>query len=213
MARLKQGIFGAISGTLGPIVGGMWKGIPYLRQRPKKGKNKKPRTAAQIANEEKFKFGNNWLIPFHPFVAIGFNNQASGKTAIAAAFSANYLNVISGVHPNFVVDYPKVIISKGKLPPLENPAVLLTAPGVLEITWQPNTGTKTSYNDQLMLVLYSPELKIADGFIGSANRADGQYTFTFDQQLAGKVLEVYLTVVSLDRKKVANSRYMGRIEP
>nr|WP_121269142.1 DUF6266 family protein [Pedobacter schmidteae] len=213
MAKLKQGILGAISGTLGPIVGGMWKGIPYLRRRPKKGKTKKPRTAAQIANQEKFKFANNWLIPFQPFVAIGFHNQANGKTAIAAAFSANYLQVISGVHPNFVVDYPKVTISKGKLPPLENPVVQLTAPGVMKITWQPNSTTKTSYNDQLMLVLYSPELQIADGFIGSASRADAQYTFTFNPQLVGMVLEVYLTVVSLDRKRVANSQYMGRIEP
>lgn len=213
MARLKNGIFGAISGKLGPLVGGIWKGIPYLRQRPKKHKTKKPRTAGQIANEEKFKFGNNWLIPFQPFVAIGFHNLAIGKTAIAAAFAANYFQVISGVYPHFVVDYSKVILSKGKLPQLENPTITLSAPGAIEITWQPNSGQYTSYNDQLMVVLYSPDLKIADGFIGSAIRADEHFTFMFNPQLIGKALEVYLTVVSIDRKKVANSRYMGRIVP
>lgn len=211
MAKLKNGIFGAISGKLGPLVGGIWNGIPYLRERPKQGEIKKVRTAAQIANEAKFKFGNNWLVPFHPFVSVGFHNYAIGKTAIAAAFSANYLQVISGSYPNFVVDYTRVIISKGKLPQLEEPLMSLSAPDMLEISWLPNTGAGTSYNDQLMLALYSPDLQVADGFIGSASRADKQYSFRFNPQLVGVPLEVYLSVVSLDRKKVADSIYMGRI--
>ncbi|MBB5438149.1 hypothetical protein HDC92_001824 [Pedobacter sp. AK017] len=213
MAKLKNGIFGAISGKLGPLVGGIWNGIPYLRERPKQGEIKKARTSAQIANEAKFKFGNNWLVPFHPFVSVGFHNYAVGKTAIAAAFSANYLQVISGAYPNFVIDYPKVVISKGSLPQLKDPLLSLSDPDTLEISWLPNTGTHASYNDQLMLVLYSPELQIADGFIGYANRADEQYSFKFNPQLVGVSLEVYLSVVSLDRKKVADSIYMGRIAP
>jgi hypothetical protein len=30
MAKLKKGIFGPISGKLGPVVGGTWNGIPSL---------------------------------------------------------------------------------------------------------------------------------------------------------------------------------------
>ena len=44
MAKMKKGILGAISGKIGPVIGGIWKGIPYLRQVPKKKKqeNKEP---------------------------------------------------------------------------------------------------------------------------------------------------------------------------
>ena len=32
MAKLKQGIFGPISGKLGNLVGSTWLGIPYLKK-------------------------------------------------------------------------------------------------------------------------------------------------------------------------------------
>src|SRR5690349_3082317 len=98
MAKIRQGIFGPISGKIGPIVGATWKGIPYIREAGEK--RNLQRSPAQLNNEARFKFANDWLVPFHPFLTIGFQNLAIGKTAIAAALSANYRQIFSGVSPD-----------------------------------------------------------------------------------------------------------------
>ncbi|WP_316811441.1 DUF6266 family protein [Pedobacter heparinus] len=213
MARLLKGIFGPISGKLGPVIGSSWKGIAYLREvRPKK-ETKVPRTEAQIANEQKFKFVQNWLVPFHPYVTIGFSKKAIRKSEINVAFSANFHLAITGVYPNLDVDYSKVIISAGELPQLDQPAMELVLPDTLKITWQQNTDPGASFDDQLMLVLYCPELKMADGLTGGVKRKALTCSFQFDPLLIGKPLEVYIAVTSSDRKKIADSRYLGRMEP
>src|SRR5690606_2445061 len=119
MGKIKYGILGPISGKLGPVIGSTWMGIPYLRMAPKTTKEKKPRTESQLANEQKFKFGNQLFVPFHPYLEVGFQHLAVGKTAIAAAFSANYRKVITGKWPDITLHYDQVRISQGTLPGLE----------------------------------------------------------------------------------------------
>lgn len=213
MAKLTKGIFGPISGKLGPVVGGTWKGIAYLREASKIKKKKIGRTPAQVANEMKFKFVHQWLVPFSPYVTVGFAMLANDKTELNAAFSANYHRAISGQYPDLAVDYSKVVISAGALPPLNNPQISFTGPDTLEISWQQNTSPDASFDDQLMLVLYHPDTKKADGFIGGVKRAALHHSFTIEAELVGKELEVYLSITSVDRKKISDSLYMGRVVP
>lgn len=213
MAKMKRGILGPISGKLGPVVGGVWKGIAYLRGAPKKKRKSVPRSKAQIENEQKMKFVNEVLVPFHPFINIGFENMAIRKTAISAAFSTNYHTAITGVYPNLGVDYSQLILSKGRLPGLDSPLAFLSDPDTLQLSWLASESEKALYNDQLMLVVYAPGLGIADGFIGAALRRDLHYSFRLTPRLVGEPLEVYVSLTSFNRKKIANSIYLGRIEP
>ena len=116
MAKMNKGIFGPISGKIGKIVAATWNGIGYIRQAPTPVKKTVKRSAGQIANQQKMKFVNDLLIPFHAFVMVGFQNEAEGKTALSAAYSVNFHQAITGVYPNLGVDYPKLCLSKGKLP-------------------------------------------------------------------------------------------------
>ena len=213
MAKLKYGIFGPLAGKLGPIVGASWMGIPYVRQAPQKPEVPRARTAAQTANEEKMKFVNLLLMPFHPYVTVGFQNLAIQKTALSAAYSYNFHHAITGAYPDLGVDYSKMMISKGDLPGLNAPVMEFKAPDTLKITWGDDISLTSSFDDQLMLLVYCPQLHLADGFIGGVKRAAKASIFTFDPEMRGKVLEVYLSVTSLSRKKIADSLYMGRITP
>lgn len=213
MAKLKNGIFGPISGKLGPVVGGVWNGIPYLRTAPKVKKKPAVRSEAQIANEQKMKFLNEVLVPFHPFINIGFQNLAQGKTAISAAYSLNFHQAVTGRYPNLGVDYSKLIISKGALPGLNSPVMALTSADVIEITWQNSDSNMATYNDQLMFVVYSPHLDFSDGFVGAALRRDLHCSFRLDPRLIGTPLEVYIGLTSHNRKKISNSIYLGQIKP
>lgn len=211
MAKIRKGILGPVSGTIGPIVGATWKGISYIRTKPKKKKKKSVRTPAQIAAQEKLKFMNLILVPFHEFITVGFANEAVEKTEISAAFSANYDIVISGVYPNLKADYSKLILSVGKRPMITDVEINLENPELLKLTWKSDVIKGTAFNDQLMFVAYAPELNMSFGFTGGVNRANKQCDIKIIEPFIGKTLEVYLSMTSLNRKAVANSMYLGRI--
>ena len=214
MAKLSKGIFGPVSGRIGSVVGATWKSIAYLRSMPRKKKQKTVRTPAQIANQMKFKFVTEWLVPFYPYVSNGFRHLAQEKTEINAAFSLNYKQAVKGKYPDVNISYPDVVLSKGNLPGLMEAEVSRKEPDVILLTWEKNEELyQVSFNDQLMLVLYSPELKIADGFIGGVKRASQKCTFKMNPKLANKALEVYVSTYTLNGKLVSDSIYLGRIEP
>jgi len=209
MAKLTSGIFGPISGKVGGLVGASWKNISYIRAKPQK--TTKPPTEAQIANRGKFRFLQELLVPFYPYLTIGFKNMARGKTEINVAFSENSTQSIMGTYPNLSVDYARFRLSKGTLPPLISVQATLAGADLMKVTWLPNSmGT---FDDQVMLVMYSPELKIADGFVGGVKRRDKECTFRFNPKLIGKPLEVYMSVIALNGARVSNSEYLGRINP
>nr|WP_199077897.1 DUF6266 family protein [Pedobacter sp. ASV19] len=214
MAKLSKGIFGPVSGRIGSVVGATWKSIAYLRSMPRKKKQKAVRTPAQIANQMKFKFVSEWLVPFYPYVSNGFRHLAQERTEINAAFSLNYRQAAKGAYPDLSISYPDVVLSKGNLPGLIGAEVSKIGTDVIQLTWDKNTQLRqVSFDDQLMLVLYSPELKMADGFIGGVKRADHKCSFKLNPKLANKALEVYVSTYILNGKMVSDSKYMGRIEP
>ncbi|SDJ05030.1 hypothetical protein SAMN04487898_101176 [Pedobacter sp. ok626] len=212
MAKIRNGIFGPIQGKLGNLVGATWKNIPYLRVLPNKTENGKTGTPAQIACREKFKFVTEWLVPFHPYVTVGFKNHANEKTEINAAFSINYKLATVGVYPDLSIDYRKVVLSKGYLPGFFNAKAQFSANAKeLELTWEQNYNDDSSLDDLLILTVYNRELKIVDGFIGGVRRADLKCSLKLNPKLIGRSLDVYVSLISLNGKKVANSEYLGRV--
>lgn len=211
MARLSNGILGPIHGKLGSVVGAVWKQTAYLRTLPKEKKGGYRPTPAQIACREKFKFVQKWLVPFYAYVTIGFRNFAKNKTEINAAFSSIYRNATIGAYPNLSIDYNQVVLTKGNLPGLFDVQVQLSQSDLLELIWKPNHNDDSSTDDQVMLIVYNRELKIVDGFIGGCNRATLKCSLTLNPKLIGKILDIYVSVVSMNGKRVANSEYLGRV--
>jgi hypothetical protein len=212
MARLKQGIFGPITGKLGSLVGSSWMGIPYLKKIPKLNKNLK-RSPAQLANNQKFAYVNDWLIPFHAYLTIGFNNLAVGKTAIGAALSAVYNTVFTGIMPEIEIDYSKMQISSGSLRGLSNVLITYVGDNHIYVAWNDNPGPGIKFDDQVMLVLYSAPLKMTEGFNATVNRIQKTYDFLLSEEMAGQVLHAYIAVVANNRKKASNTIYLGQIKP
>jgi hypothetical protein len=213
MAKSKNGILGPVSGKIGPVICSVWNGIPYIRLAPEPRSEKKKRSEAQIANEQRMTFMNNILVPFQPFIAVGFQELAIRKTALSAAYSLNYHRALIGEYPDFGIDYSQFMISTGILPRLYNSSVSLTAPNVLTLSWENGSNVKARFDDQVMLVVYSPLLHMTQGMIGGAIRRDLKFEMLLDDRLIGQALEVYVGVTSFDRKKIADSLYLGRIEP
>lgn len=113
MGKIKQGILGGFSGQVGTVVGSSWKGIAYMRGRAQHVKN--PRTAGQIYSRTAFKAVSAALSPISSMLRLTFA-QGSGKMSpYNRAVSENYKKAVVDQDGTPVVDYSKLILSKGTL--------------------------------------------------------------------------------------------------
>lgn len=208
MAILKQGLFGPVTGGVGNLVTSTWKGINYVKEKPQK--SNKPRTEAQIAVQERFKFINKLIKPLNPFFKAGFRLMANHKTEINVAFSRTSQNAIVGVYPNLQVDLSKITISAGQLPQLDRVEMTQTTTQILELNWGLDAWkVHCAYDDQLMVAIFCPEIELADGFIGGTERADEQRSFKFSSSMIGKEIAVYVGLYSLNQRMASHSQFLG----
>jgi len=209
MAILHGGLFGPITGKISGMIVSSWKGINYVREAPPK--SNKPRTDAQIAVQEKFKFVHTLIKPLSPYFTAGFQHQAIHKSEYNVGYSRIYKNAISGVFPDIVVDYSKITISEGSLLPLEFVETSQTISQVLDIAWEVESfKSRCEYDDQLMIAILCNELGLVDGFIGGTDRADLQRSFKFNSKFIGKEISVYVGLYSLNQRNTSHSQFLGQ---
>jgi len=103
MGTISKGILGGFSGKVGTVIGGTWKGISYMRSIPTSVSN--PNTPAQLEQRAKFSTIVKFLQPLTGFLRFGFKSQAIKMSAFNAAMAVNFKNAITGVFPNFEIDY------------------------------------------------------------------------------------------------------------
>ena len=113
MARLRQGILGPVSGSVGTIVGASWKDIDYIRS--KSSRPKGDPTAAQLDNQYKFSAVINFVSTMTELLQQTFTKYAVGMSESNAAFSYNFRNALTGTSPDYSIDYAKALVSHGDL--------------------------------------------------------------------------------------------------
>jgi hypothetical protein len=103
MGKIPQGILGSLSGKVGSIIGGSWKGIDYIRIKPASVAN--PRTEGQVNQRNKFTITLEYLQATSDFIKVGYKAFAVKKTEFNAAMSYVLNNAVGGIAPNFTIDY------------------------------------------------------------------------------------------------------------
>jgi hypothetical protein len=210
MAKLKESPIGVLIGKLGQVVGAKWKGIAVLRIKSASVAN--PQTDKQKEQRMKFKMTMRFLQPMTQRLRIGWKNWAVGQTAFNAAMSYNVLNAIQGAYPNFTVDYPNALVSKGNLPPALNQAAASTVAGTVLFTWTDNSdevGAATT--DTSLLVVYNPVKNQAVFFAGLAERIAGTQAVTVPHSFSGDLVHCYMGLQTVDGFDLSTSKYAGAI--
>lgn len=210
MARYENGINGRFHGKVGPTVGCTWKGIDYIRSRPRRSR-KKP-SEAQLINRKIFTFLEQWLNPIGAMVGVGFNDYSPRMTGRMAAHSYNYHHALKGEYPDMEIDYASALFSYGPLAGVSDLKSELTDEKTLTVSWNPKTQDKNARSsDLLMLVVYVPDHNQALCCIGTAGRNDGHYDFEIHEEFGDQRLEVMVGFKSLLKSTVSTSQYAGRI--
>ena len=113
MGTIKQGILGGFNGKVGTVVGSSWKGTAYMRGRAQHIKN--PRTAGQIYQRNAIKAIALALRPIASTLSLTFAKSAGKMSGYNKAVSVNYHEAIVNQDGQPVVDFSKLILSKGTL--------------------------------------------------------------------------------------------------
>ena len=118
MATLKNGLFGQFSGKIGGVVGSSWKGKQVVKKLP--GPRKTGPSPVQLKQQARFTQLIGFLKPITPILNKAFEKTKLQMTAFNKAFSNNK-NAVTGIYPDFTIDYTNVILCKGSI---RNPNVI-----------------------------------------------------------------------------------------
>lgn len=217
MATIKQGILGGLSGKVGNVVGGSWKGISYIRSLPSHVSN--ANSIGQRSARLKLALVMQFLKTCTPFVRIGFNGYAVKMSAFNAATSYNYHQAVSGEYPDFELDYPVVLVSRGNLTEGDNVVCNSPEAGKVAFTWADNSGVGTALpGDTALVLVYNPAKNRSVYLLQGNSRSDGAGEVNLPAEFSGDEVHCYLAFADLgklvsgrEKNYVSNSIYAGTV--
>lgn len=210
MATFNKGILGGFSGKVGNVVGSKWRGKNVMRSVPQRGKY----TPSQRQEEqrEKFKTVVSFLSPINNILELYFGSPQGDKSRANLATSYHLKNAVESTPLGMVMDYEKVLISKGDLRGIDGGTLTAAAGGTLNFAWQDNSGQgKATGTDAFMVVVYAPELQLYYTNLEVATRDATTASVTLPNYMAGFDVEVWASFHKPLTNFAAISTYMGAI--
>lgn len=208
MAKLSNGILGGISGTVGNVVGGRWRGIDYIRSKPASVKN--PNTEAQRTQRMRFRLVITFLRKIQPFVAIGFRKGRKSQTEMNYAMSVNIRDAITGTYPDLEIDPSALIVSVGDLQGSSTAGLDLSVAETATFTWINEAGVgNASDDDAAMVLLYNADKDAVIYKLHGASRMDENLAVTIPASWSGDSVAGYLTFRSETSRGVSDSQFLG----
>lgn len=209
MGIISKGILGPVSGTVGNVIGGTWKGISYLRSQASARRTSS--SQAQLEQQAKFALVMKFLQPMTPLLSVSFRDYAVKMSGFNNAMRYTLKNAVIGTYPAVEIDYSLVLVSRGDLPNALNPTATSTVAGVVHFAWTDNSGVgKAQSTDRSILVVYCPSRNQCIFTTEGDERNEGQEDLAV-ASFAGLQVETYLGFISADGKSIASSVYTGAL--
>lgn len=208
MAIVRKGIMGPVSGRVGSLVFCICaNGTNYVRSLPRK--STKAPTLAQVVQRSKFGFATQFLNKFKDLTAIGFLPEKR-MTARNRAMKELLGKGIAGAYPDWQIDFPKVVLSKGSTPSLSALEMVFVKRKEVLLRWEsPDFDWMGIQDDLVRVVLYNATEGV---FVvqEQAFRCDKQCYVTLPDWIRGDEVHVYVMVHSL-RGTPSDSQYVGAL--
>ena len=136
MGIIRQGILGGFVNKTGSVVGSYWRTLDVIRGLPRKT-GKQP-TQKQKDQQLRFALITGFLSWFSGLIHTGFSSVAKVTTPMNVAVRYHLLEAITGVFPNYSIDYAKVKFSVGRLRKVSDLNIDALAGAKLKFTWTHN---------------------------------------------------------------------------
>lgn len=203
-----NGPTGAAHGKVSKVVFYRLNGQEIIRSL---GVKKTFKSKKVLAQNQSIKLLMNFFSKVKPFIKAGFKNEAAGSIYnyhnLATAY--NRTHAVEFVDDVPVLRFEKMLLSRGTALPPKNPRVLADPAG-LTFSWDIEAGLPWSCTqDQVMMLVWFPEMNEALFNIAGARRAAGSDQLPLPPSLRSLNMETYIAFVSEDRESVSNSIYLG----
>lgn len=207
MAIAENGPNGYHRGRIGNILYYVLNGKNVSR---KIGISTKPFTEAQHKHNMVTKIRSKFFRDVLDFINTGFSAEAIEYSDNGFNWAVkNNQNIITGTYPDLNIAYNQVMLSKGKLKPVQNCKATATTDGI-EYTW--DTDPEMAWpdaTDQVMTLAYFPEQQRVFYTLFGNSRLSGSDLLEIPPSMRGKYMETYLSLISADRKQLSDSIYTG----
>jgi hypothetical protein len=211
MGTYKPGIFGPFNGTVGHVVATKWKGKDIVKNSPEKT-NKKA-SLSQVDQRSRFKLANDFLGHFSHFIAVGYRAVGKKRIPINVALAYHLENAVTGVYPEYELDYSKVKLSLHKaIDPVIKPELLMQSEGVLTVIWEmPRMRSITTKSDDLAYIMCYNSTKRKSLEFQITRRSDLSVTLAMSEFYKGDELHCWIFFVSADGKFTSDTQYLGSV--
>lgn len=210
MATFEKGILGGFSGKVGNVVGSRWRGKNVMRSLPQRGNY--TATAKQEEQRQKFKTVIGFLNPLAGILSRYFGSPQGDKSRTNLATSYHLKNAVLDTPEGMVMDYAKVLISKGDLRGIASGTVAAAAGRILNFGWEDNSGQgKATATDTLLVVVYAPDLNLYFTDASVATRDAASASVTLPEFMAGFDVEIWASFTKPETDFAAMSTYMGTV--
>jgi len=207
MATYSTGANGAFSGKLGSMIGSNWRSISYLKGLSRK--SNKPITEPQLAQRSKFALAPLYLSPIKDILNIGFKDKQLNKiTGYNAAVKIFLNQAVIGDYPDYVIDFSKVVLSKGSLSVFHGLNANLQGSDLV-LNWQSILNRYSSFIDDVLTVVLFNETKNLYLVYEEAQRNALTYTAAIGDSFTGDVFHGWAFAVKRDDTTVSGSQYLG----
>ena len=211
MGQLTGGPFYHLVGRTGNNVGRVLRGKNVFSMRPTK--KDRPPSPAQLNQRLRFATITTWLgSGIIDFVDLGFQDYAADMSAFNAAVQYNLDHAVTGVAPNYLVDFPATRLSRGKL---SMPGSMEVATGTaqsVEYVWGPTIGSLNALPEDLAVcIAYCHQMDIFVMSVGAVTRAAQEFVLDLPADFAGTSVYCWLAFLSPDKKLVSNSIGIGEV--
>lgn len=209
MATYNPGITGAFSGKIGGVVASNWRKVSYFRSQGKA--SKKPATIEQLSQRTRLALCTTYLSPIKDVIRLGYSDKNLGKlsgyNAAARMFMAT---AITGIYPDFMIDFSAFKISKGPLTQVFALNMVATADN-MTLSWKSILNKYTSFvNDKVMVVVYN-ETKSMYFIFDSATRGEETFVMETGADFSGDTLHVWCFTIKFDETATSPSQYAGSV--
>lgn len=211
MGKLFRGIDDMMRGRLGNHVGRYLRGENIIAMRPVP--SSKPATALQELQRAKFGFLTQWLAPLSPFIDQGFKDYDAKMSPRNACMSYNSkLGILSGSAPDFVLDYSKIVLSRGILTGPNLPTVATGAGISVLFEWEePQGSSNAKATDKMSFVVYDPLSGEYALLLNVVSRAALSYQMLLPEEFSGNMVRCWVTTISENGKLVSDSIHLGPV--
>lgn len=210
MGTITKGILGGFSGKVGSVVGARWRGKNIMRSLPPKV-DRTP-TEEQRKVREKFSLVARFLNPIKPIVGKYFGQKQGDKSPFNLATSYHIREAVLEVGNDFLIDYQKVLISKGDLSGLQTPVLTAPSANLLQLDFVDNTGQGfAKADDQLLVVLYVANFGEYQLFTPAGTREETSVNLPLPPYWSGQEINAWATFVNTEGKRAATSTYLGEV--